>query len=130
MIKLVPFGPLGHGSLIHWGGIGPVYPPADDGYSLLESILTPFFPGPFFHRFLGWLFGSTFGNFGPKVTPQGTKSRRFGSQNHPKIDPGTKKSILRDFVKILLFLRRQHDSQGPALPEIEKSRPRTPSGGG
>ena len=64
------------------------------------------------------------------MTPQSTKNRRFGSQNHPKIDPGTEKSILRDFVKILLFLRRQHDSQGPALPEIDKNRPRSPSGGG
>ena len=64
------------------------------------------------------------------MTPQGTKNRRFGSQNAPKIDPGTEKSIFRDFVKILLFLRRQHDFQGAALPEIDKKRPRAPSGGG
>ena len=64
------------------------------------------------------------------MTPQGTKNRRFGSQNPPKIDPGTEKSIFRDFVKILLFLKRQHDSQGPALPKINKNRPSAPSSGG
>ena len=62
----------------------------------------------------------------PKVPP----NRHFGSQNPSKIDPGTEQSILRDFVKILLFLKRQHDFQGAALPEIDKKRPRAPSGGG
>ena len=64
------------------------------------------------------------------MTPQSTKNRRLGSQNPPKIDPGTEKSILRDFEKILLFLKRHHDFQGPALPKINKKRPRAPSGGG
>ncbi len=64
------------------------------------------------------------------MPPQGTQNRRFGSKNRPQIDPGTEKSIFRDFVKILLFLKRQHDSQGPALPEIDRNRPRAPSGGG
>ena len=64
------------------------------------------------------------------MTPQGTRNRRLGRQNPPKIDPGAEKSIFRDFVKILLFLKRQHDFQGAALPEIDKNRPRAPSGGG
>ncbi len=45
-----------------------------------------------------------------------------GSQNNPKSLKIASGSEKRDFVKILLFLKRQHDFQDPDAPKINKNR--------
>ena len=113
--------------MIHWGGIGPVIPPLDDGRSLLESILTLFSQVCFFIVLGVGFLGQLLATLGPKCPPRGTKNRRFGSPNPPKIDPGTENSI---FKKSAESSTPSNQDRVSALPKINKNRPRAPSGGG